>query len=324
MTVLLQPGEPSNSDSENYWNVDAPADESAEDRVTRILYTLLGFYTGPLMGFSPVVNSARVAETPYHVTILGLKITAQPLQAGDRLLQVGARVREVSDSEGTSLEPLPAPDHRMARLFMVGPQASPEADVSNISQGLRLRIRRPRRDALQPVPNSLEVAHAPFPSTENELIRPLEQLSGFRDQGPEFFLSLQDAFRWNGSINIFGYHLANEAEDHPFNTHQWFAAQNEYFASARPHDNTQELSLPPAEALAHVAIHMHPARQQQIANIAALHGAMTAARVVRVALHTLMMEEILGFPEEITDQDEQNWQEIVNAVLADPTLADYQ
>lgn len=325
ITILLQPGEPPNPDSQNYWDADAAPGESVDDRIDRVSQRLRHFYTGPRMRFSPVVDGVPVGKTPHYVVILGLEVKKQPRHGTDKVLQVrGQQVPQDPAKSSTSPPRLsPASVNQMARLFWVSP--SPGSD-SELGQGSPSADRQRRRNALLPTAPAVGGASssASFPATDNELMRPLEQLPGFRDHGPAFLPILRNMFRWNGRVNIFGHNLVNDADAHPFNTQQWFAAQSEYFASARPQTNLQELALSPAEALAHSTIHMAPARQQQIATIAAQHGAVTSARVVHVALQALSIGAILGHPGEITNQDEQNWQQLVNAVLADPTLITYR
>lgn len=352
VTAILQPGEIQNDDSAAFWDERAPAGETGEERIHRVVEALRRFYLSPRMGYSVVVDGAPTGDTPYFVVILGREISPPPPRPGDVRLagplplpgpptpppgmyssddepslpsspslpgQAAAGGAEILTTPPAVREPAGEPvdwvDTRdeAASILRRG-QPSPAATRARARAAATRSSSSPTpaHSSRTPPTDDLENTRFPFPLTEEALLEPLRNTAEYDYAHPEHI-------RHGLGNAVFAYHVgAGAGAPHVWNSREWFAAAHRYFPGARPNSRAEELALPPAEAAAHFLTHMAPARQQQLREIAEREGGMlVVAGVVRAALLTQEIDTILGHPEEISAQDEADWQDVVESITGD-------
>lgn len=302
VTVILQPGELRDEQSQSFWDQQAPADETDDQRIERVTKTLVRMYTGERFGFTRIVYEAVVAR--YVIIILGREIRYQTPVEGDRMIPIAARAPR----------PRRAPPRQSTKTPPPDPAEAPPGDLERAGP----RGKEPPPAALGPP------APSAFPSTEEELVAPLRRLEDFAAAsaagsfGP--ILTLTAHLTGGAGYHLFGRELRDPREDDDvYNAPEWWAAQVTYFPSARPADPAGELALPAADALVHALSHMSRARIADLRAVAEQMGPLVAAGVVRAAyLSGMGTTAILGFIDEgVTEEDDAAWRRVIDSVTLD-------
>lgn len=302
-TVILNPGEIVNNRSKQYWDKQAPEDETPHARIVRVretlfkkVYNKMGFewYGKDLEVPQSTEENRHVAQYYYFVAGRTIKLEDFPTVAGDSLLPL---------PEDRMLPPVESPERPAA-------SSSPQEGEGKLPGPLRKVARKKIQASLDigdaKATNGQERQRPAFPHDVATLIRPLLPVSH-----PLGFLRNKLRVFPGGPITIWGHKLSSSDDDDEddnvkfaFNHIHWISVIYKYLRSDPPTDKDLD-RLDPANVMVWVLQHMTVDRQASFINFILEHSdteedqnlmQLEGARLIRVAVDCMPLPAVLGNP----------------------------